>query len=83
MYLAIASIVIAVILWIIAYQFDVSELAYPATALSSYYFNIQSCLPYTTPEWALYLGYVIALVVPVGFIALGRFLRVKIFRGKA
>lgn len=83
MYVAIAVAVIGAVLWIFAYAYNSSEIAYAATALSSYYFNIQSCLPYDTSEILLYIGYGIAIIVPVGFIILGRFLRVKILKGKA
>lgn len=83
MYATIGIAVAGTVLWVIAYTFDVSPVAYIATALSSYYFNIQSILPYSTPDYALYIGYVIALIVPVGFILIGRTIRVKVLKGKA
>ena len=83
MFVAIAMVVIATILWIVAFTFDNSICAYIATVLSSYFFNIQTVLPVETPEFTLYLGNAIAIIAPIALILLGRLLRVKIFRGKA
>ena len=83
MYLAIAAVVAATILWIVTYTFGVPFTAYIATALSSYVNNIQICLPIDTPEYTLYIGCVISLIVPIALILFGRFLRIKVFKRKA
>lgn len=83
MYAAIGVAAAGVVLWVIAYTFNISPVAYVATVLSSYYFNIESCLPFTTPNYAIYIGYIIALVVPIGLILIGRMIRVKVLKGKA
>lgn len=83
MFFAIAAVVAATILWVVTYAFNVSFTAYIATALSSYAFNIQVCLPFDTPEYTLYIGCIITLIVPIALILLGRFLRVKILKRKA
>lgn len=83
MYVAIAAVVVATILWIVTYSGNVPFTAYIATVLSSYVNNILVCFPLDTPEYTLYIGYVISLIVPIALILFGRFLRVKIMRGKA
>ena len=83
MYVAIAAVVAATILWVLTYSANVSFAAYIATALSSYVNNILVCLPLDTPEYALYIGYAVSLIAPIALILFGRFLRVKILRGKA
>ncbi|MDE5995939.1 MAG: hypothetical protein K2G56_03385 [Eubacterium sp.] len=83
MFVAIAAVVVATIIWIVAYTLDNSICAYIATALSSYLFNIHSCLSFEMQEYGLYIGYAVSLIVPIALILLGRLLRVKILRGKA
>ena len=83
MYVAIAVVVAATILWIVTYSFNVVFTAYIATVLSSYVNNIQVCLPLDTPEYTIYIGYALSLIVPIALILLGRFLRIKIFKRKA
>ena len=86
MYVAIAAVVVACILWICVYTYNGSfkeYAAYIATAFSSYFFNIQTCLSLDTPEYTLYIGYALSLIVPIALILFGRFLRVKILKNKA
>ena len=86
MFLTIAIIVAACILWIVVYNNDGSfkeYAAYIATAFSSYLFNIQTCLPISAPQFTLYIGYALSIIVPIALILLGRFLRIKIFKHKA
>ena len=85
MFLTLAAVVAATILWIAAYSFDLSPVAYVATALSSYLFNIFSVMPIETQivNYTLYIAYAVSLVVPILFILLGRLLRVKILKNKA
>ncbi|MBD5082966.1 MAG: hypothetical protein HDT34_02175 [Clostridiales bacterium] len=83
MFVAMAAAVIATILWIIAYTTNTSYFAFAATALSSYLFNIHSCLPFEIQEYGLYIGYVISFIAPILLILLGRFIRVKIYKNKA
>lgn len=82
-FLAIAAIAAGLVLWIIAFTFDNSLCAYIATVLSSYFFNIQTCLPIDAPEYTLYLGYALSFAAPILFILLGRFTRVKALKSKA
>ncbi len=77
MYAAIGITVAAVVLWIITYTLDFMPAAYVAAALSSYFFNILSCMPYSTPEYAIYIGYAAALIIPPCLILSGRFIRIK------
>lgn len=83
MFLAIATVVVGDVFWVVAYTFDNSIFAYIATVLSSYLFNIQVSLPLDTPEYTLYIGYALSLIVPIALILFGRFLRVKILKQKA
>ncbi len=83
MFLAIAAVIIATVLWIVAFTFDNSPCAYIATALSSYLFNIQTCLPFDAPEYTLYLGYAVSIAAPILLILLGRLIRVKTLKKKA
>ncbi|MDE5671087.1 MAG: hypothetical protein K2I14_06460 [Eubacterium sp.] len=83
MFLAIAAVVAGLVFWIIAFTFDNSICAYIATVFSSYFFNIQTCLPIDAPEYTLYLGYAISFAAPILLILLGRFIRVKALKSKA
>lgn len=83
MFLALAAVVAGTVFWIVAFTFDNSPCAYIATALSSYFFNIQTCLPINAPEYTLYLGYAVSTAAPILLILLGRFIRIKVLKNKA
>ena len=86
MYLTIAAIVAALIFWIIVYTTNGSVkeyAAYAAAAFSSYFFNIQTCLPISAPRFTLYIGYAMSLIIPIGLIYLGKYLRGKVLKSKA
>ncbi len=83
MFLALAAVVAGTVFWIVAFTFDNSPCAYIATALSSYFFNIQTCLPIDAPEYTLYLGYAVSTAAPILLILLGRFIRIKVLKNKA
>ena len=82
-YLTIAIVVAALVLWIISNAFMIDATAYVATVFSSYLYNIQTILSFGTPDYILYIGYAVSLIVPIALILLGRFIRVKVYKNKA
>lgn len=77
MFFTIAAILLSNILMIIAYIANNITFAYVATSVSSYLFNIQTCIPLSTPDYAIYIEFAISIIAPIAFIFLGKFIRNK------
>ncbi|MCI9111064.1 MAG: hypothetical protein HFJ99_00655 [Eubacterium sp.] len=72
--------VAAVPLWIFAESIGLKPLPYILTTISGYYFNLTYCD--NLPEYLPIVSLILSVILPIIFILLGRFIRVKCFRRK-